>query len=165
MIDCLQPLAMQFALNTKGIANCFEHITNKAMLLNTGEGANPPLWLLVHLTESRAFFARMVGTKFKPSWGNFSVGRNDLNDIDSYPEIETIEENWNELAGIFEERLKEITEEEIRKPVSRPFPISDGTKLGTLTFSAAHESYHVGQFFGWWRTLDVPGVMNLLYQR
>jgi len=162
MLAAIKPIHLQLAYITRTISSIFDHVSSKEELLGTGPGANPPLWIIVHLTDVRAFFARQAGIKFKPSWGRLSIDDAAMSDASVYPELSEIAENWRELGQLLLEGLESLDEETLNKKVSRPFPINDDTFLGTLTFCAFHESYHLGQIFGWWKTLsDVP-AMNIL---
>lgn len=162
MIDFVKPLYMQFELHNRMVNGILSDAEDKSFFDVSGETINPPLWLLVHIIEARAFFGRLLGVRFKPYWGNLKIEDDEKENIELYPEIKVLKADWQKLSSLTEIRLEEITEDELAKPFTRKLPIKNGAKSGVLTFMISHESYHIGQLAAWWKKIS-NGSVNDLY--
>lgn len=162
MENAMKPLHLQLQLHNKLVGGIIAGIRGISDLAVSSREVNHPLWLLVHITEARCFFARQLGVRIKPTWGNLDVDENDLNNPEAYPSLAEITTSWEEITKPLMARLTEISETEMMKPFRRKFPIHDGTKFGLITFFVSHEGYHIGQLGAWWKRLG-EGPLATLY--
>jgi uncharacterized damage-inducible protein DinB len=52
---------------------------------------------------------------------------------------------WQQSAGRLFDRLSELSDEDLQSETFLALPGSDGSLLGTITYYAFHEAYHIGQ--------------------
>src|SRR5580765_6670688 len=123
-----------------------------AMLRHRPEpGSNPMHWIAGHATVVRARFATGLGRPNELPWSEH-FRRGGTNDAEAqWPEIETIVAAWDALDPVLQQRLSELTTEDLAAPSNGVG--FDGTVNGMIQLMAFHDAYHVGQL-GYLRRLS-----------
>ncbi len=76
------------------------------------------------------------------------------------PDADEILAAWEALREPLRARLAQLTEAELDAVSPRKVPMEDGSVLGTLTFLAYHEGYHVGQMALVRKALGLGGLVG-----
>ena len=106
--------------------------------------ANSLLWTAGHVTVGRLRLLTMLGEDVDVPWTDV-VGRGADEVGDRLPSLPEVLGRWQESAGLLFERLSELSDEDLDTGTSLALPGSDGSLLGTITYYAFHEAYHIGQ--------------------
>jgi len=110
-----------------------------------GADANSMQWILGHIIASRYSILQLMGSDSNQPYGPLFSKNAEPKEPGEYPSVEELKESWNQAAKELNDRLEELTEGELEKPIERKFPGVDSTVMGGITFLHFHESYHIGQ--------------------
>ncbi len=159
------PIAQVFDLGSRMVRVSLGDLTNEAALRRPHPEGSSISFLTGHLIAGRHTALDMIG---EPSleaerWRQQFGGGLSATDGEGYPPIEELLVAWNELTPTFRKALGTLSEDRLLTPIPQhPFPTTEDTLRGVLTFLAFHEAYHVGQI-GFLRTfLGYPPVQERL---
>lgn len=105
--------------------------------------ANPLLWMAGHLTHSRAYLLKILGTQKEFSWT--PLFNENYDETKKYPAIGEIASAWQEISNELFDKLEQAGEAELMKRIEGRWPHGDNTVLGAAVFFAYHEGWHLGQ--------------------
>jgi uncharacterized damage-inducible protein DinB len=150
-MSSIQPVVKQFALQTRLFNNVLEGIEDVKGSKRLSEQVNHLQWIAGHLTNSRYGIAHAIGIKAGFPYNEQYTDPSEppphnraLSASVNYPSLTEIKKSWNELAGIFTEKISGLHSEQLSGAI--PFPVPTGkTFQDLLAFIASHESYHIGQ--------------------
>lgn len=106
--------------------------------------ANSLLWTVGHVTVGRLRLLTMLGDEIDIPWTDV-VGRGADEVADRLPSLPDVIGRWQASAGRLSTRLSELSDEDLESETSLALPGSGGSLLGTITYYAFHEAYHIGQ--------------------
>ena len=118
-------------------------LDDQALRLRVGR-ANSLLWTVGHITVGRLRLLTMLGDDTDIPWTDV-VGRGADEVADRLPSLPDVLGRWQQAAGRLFGRLPELSDEDLLSETSLALPGSDGSLLGTITYYAFHEAYHIGQ--------------------
>ena len=139
------PLAEILRLNTVLFRNCLDQLSDEQAAVRPTNGTNSAAFIAAHLASSRFYLLKTLGVQEPDPLASYLDGRKGIDDIAQLPSLREVDEAWTKGAHLLRDRLDALTAAEIDAPSSVPFPLANGTLLGTLTFLVQHDSYHIGQ--------------------
>jgi hypothetical protein len=141
----IDALVGQLTINTKLVNKSIDDLGVDAEKKRVNGKANSPAYILAHLTSARYFMAGLVGVKEEFTLeGRFADSEKDA-DPAKYPSLAELKESYNEITSKLIEGMKGASVENLQKVVDFPFPETDRTVIGGLTFLTQHDAYHTGQ--------------------
>lgn len=144
MNSVLLPLHTMIQLNTRLFKNCLADVTDTVAARILSEGTNTMIFIAVHVFDARIFMADAAGTVLPHPYPEIAAAKR-VCDIPAYPSLGDLIIQWDHLAAGLVGCLELLSDEQLRAPSSRRFPIRDKSLLGALAFLVQHESYHIGQ--------------------
>ena len=139
------PLAEILRLNSVLFRNCLDGLTDEQAAVRPTNGTNSAAFIAAHLASSRFYLLKTLGVQEPDPLASYLDGRKGIDDIAQLPSLREVDEAWTKGAHLLRDRLDALTAAEIDGPSSVPFPLANGSLLGTLTFLVQHDSYHIGQ--------------------
>ena len=139
------PLAEILRLNTVLFRNCIDQLSDEQAAVRPTKGTNSAAFIAAHLASSRFYLLKTLGVQEPDPLASYLDGRKGIDDIAQLPSLREVDEAWTKGAHLLRDRLDALTAAEIDAPSNVPFPLANGTLLGTLTFLVQHDSYHLGQ--------------------
>jgi uncharacterized damage-inducible protein DinB len=139
------PLSSLFDLNTDLLLNCLEGLSDGEAQRRLEAGGNSVTFLAAHLTDSRHFLVSRLGHPLPNPLARYLADVRSIEDITDWPTLDEIRYAWLAVSGHLRAVLRGMTAGELAEPDSHRFPVSDGTRLGMITFLVQHDSYHLGQ--------------------
>ncbi|WP_437759684.1 DinB family protein [Sorangium sp. So ce1389] len=107
--------------------------------------ANSILWTVGHVTVGRCRVVHALGGRREIPWVSvFGKGSSEVDGAEM-PELAEVLSLWNELREELPLRLDRLDEKDLEAPWPYELPCSGQTVLGTITYFAFHEAYHLGQ--------------------
>ena len=140
----LIPLYNVLQLNTKLFLNCLDGVNDEMAQQRISGETNNVAFIAVHLADVRFYLAKALGVAVDNPFKALAEVRS-IDQIETYPTLEDIRAGWVQGSTLLESAFADLTEDQLRAPAAQRFPISDESVLGTITFLAQHESYHIGQ--------------------
>ena len=125
------------------LAQSVKGLDDHALRLRVGR-ANSLLWTVGHITVGRLRLLTMLGDETDIPWTDV-VGRGADEVADRLPSLSEVLGRWQQTAGRLFDRLSKLSDEDLLSDTSLALPGSDGSLLGTITYYAFHEAYHIGQ--------------------
>jgi hypothetical protein len=139
----LAALAKMMATSDRLFLRALDGADREALHHRPGGAGNPMLWIAGHATTVRSQFLGGLGRPHPLAWGEeFRRGGSSV-DESRWPEVAEIADAWQAIAPKLQERLGELTADELA--ATTPMPGLDDTLLGAITLIAFHDAYHVGQ--------------------
>ena len=149
----LAPLQVTLNLNTRLFLATFDGVDDAIAIRRPNDQTNHMAMIACHVLDARYFLASNTGCESeKPFKEVLDAER--FEDIVKFPTVNEITDAWNDISRILAESLPKLDHGELAKDSTQPFPVEDGSVLGSITFLLEHESYHIGQlgllrrFFG-----------------
>ena len=139
------PLAEMLRLNTVLFRNCLDQLNDEQAAVRPTSRTNSAAFIAAHLASSRFYLLKTLGVQEPDPLASYLDGRKGIDDIAQLPSLSEVDEAWTKGAHLLRDRLDALTAVEIDAPSNVPFPLANGTLLGTLTFLVQHDSYHLGQ--------------------
>jgi hypothetical protein len=139
------PLAEILRLNTVLFRNCIDQLSDEQAAVRPSNGTNSAAFIAAHLASSRFYLLKTLGVQEPDPLAPYLDGRKGIDDIAQLPSLREVDEAWTKGAHLLRDRFDALTAAEIDAPSKVPFPLANGTLLGTLTFLVQHDSYHIGQ--------------------
>ncbi len=135
----------QYGVSTYLFDMALAGLSEEELLKSVGDGSNPLIWMVGHLTSVRSNLVNLLGHKHEVPWGNLFDRGETIDNPGEYPPLDQILAVWKETTAALMARLEEIGDEELSAESPLGLPIPDKTVHGTISFMAYHEGYHVGQ--------------------
>ena len=135
----------QYAVSRSLFDMALEGLSEEELLKSVGDGSNPMIWMVGHLTSVRSNLVNLLGHKHEVPWRNLFDRGETIDNPGEYPPLDQILAVWKETTAALMARLEEIGDEELSAESPLGLPIPDKTVRGTIGFMAYHEGYHVGQ--------------------
>jgi uncharacterized damage-inducible protein DinB len=131
-------------INTRLFRNCLHGISDEIARQAPNNETNSVAFLACHLVDARNYLAKLIG--LEPA-SQLHTSQNYLAVVEqkSEPPLDQILEAWQAVAGQLQDRLPELTDEQLNARSPEPFPVDDQTLFGGLVFLLHHETYHIGQ--------------------
>ena len=139
------PLAEILRLNTVLFRNCLDGLSDEQALVRPTNGTNSAAFIAAHLASARFFLLKTLGVEEGDPLAPYLEGRKGIDDIARLPPLVEVAAAWTLGAHLLRDRLATLTAADLEAPSTVPFPLANGTLLGTLTFLVQHDSYHLGQ--------------------
>ena len=141
----IESVSLIFKLNNEMVSRTLAGLTDEELWKQPAEGGNPIMWLVDHVTISRAQLLRKLGAAYDHGLGTVFDRGSMRADVASYPSREVIEAAWHDTRARMRDCFAALTDEFLSgTPTGRPLPgVTDNASM--IAFSAFHESYHIGQ--------------------
>lgn len=141
----IESVTLIFKLNNEMVTRTLAGLTDEECWKQPEGGGNSIMWLVGHVTISRAQLLKKLGAPFDHGLGTLFDRGSIRGELSSYPSRQAIEAAWHETRGRMRDRFATLTEEMLSAvPTGRPLPgVTDNASM--IAFSAFHESYHIGQ--------------------
>jgi len=139
----VQPISQIMAVSTRLFRKALEGADAAMLRRRLEPSANSMHWIAGHATVVRARFSAGLGRPHELEW-NQHFRRGGTNDTEAqWPAIETIVAAWDAIDPILQQRLSELTAEDLAATSNGVG--FDGTMNGLIQLMAFHDAYHVGQ--------------------
>jgi uncharacterized damage-inducible protein DinB len=154
----IEHVAFIFKLNNEMVTRTLAGLTDEECWKQPGDGGNPILWLVGHLTISRVTLLKKLGAGYDHGLGPLFDRGAVRGDTSLYPTRQVIEAAWQGTRARMRDGFAQLTDDALSAtPGGRAFPgVTDNASL--IAFMAFHESYHVGQMGYLRRMLGHSGV-------
>ena len=119
---------------------------------------SPMAWILGHLVGSRHLGNRLLGGDEQFVHADRFKRGSAADDPASLPAARELLATWQSISERFESRLASATAVLLDGRGPHGVPSTDDTVLGTVTFLALHESYHLGQLGLLRKASGLPGL-------
>jgi uncharacterized damage-inducible protein DinB len=161
MDPVIEPSVRLMTLNASLLEQAVAGLSDDQLWASPGEHSNPIIWILGHVTVSRAALVGAVtGVPLKLPWfGGFRRGAARADRAQS-PPISEIQRGMQEVSAKLTQALQAATSESLSRACAFDVPASDGTMRGLIAFVSFHESYHVGQAGYVRKWLGFPGMVG-----
>ena len=156
----LEIASQSFNMNARFLKQGLAGLTDEDLRKRPNEHANHILWILGHLTWSRAMVLRRLGDDWAQPWMKMYARGEKCVDSPDCPSPKSVMETWEESSGRLDTALSAATDEVLDVPVTQGPPTADGNVSGFVNFMALHETYHVGQCAYIRSLLGKSGVMG-----
>jgi hypothetical protein len=135
--------ASLMANSTRLFKRALDGADAECLLRRPFAGANPMLWIAGHATAARAALLGRLGRPFPLEWAQYFARGGTNVDEAKWPPVANIVEAWDAIASQIQERLPELSANELNAQVDGP--TFDGTVRGMIQLIAFHDAYHIGQ--------------------
>lgn len=148
-MEAFNPLLIQYDLHQRLFNNVLDGFSDEETnrRLEGFPQVNHVKYLAGHLLNSQYGIAKIAGLRPEVKWNElFAVmGQSKAKDDITYPRIEEIIAEWNNLYLPAREGLMRLTADQLHGKAPKPFDsVSDS--LGELwAFVSHHQAYHIGQ--------------------
>jgi uncharacterized damage-inducible protein DinB len=138
--------AQNFNTNSSFLKQGLAGINDEDWCKRPNEHSNSILWIVGHVTWSRAMVLGRLGDKWILPWMSLYARGSKCVDSPDAPTPEAMMEAWDESCARLNAAMEKATDELLNSPAPQPGPPSaDGKLTGVINFMALHETYHVGQ--------------------
>ena len=153
--------SQSFNTNASFLKQGLAGINDEDWCKRPNEHSNSILWIVGHITWSRAMVLARLGDKWTLPWMPLYARGAKCVDSPDAPTPKAIMEAWAESCPRLNAAMENASEELLNSPAPQPGPPSaDGKLTGVINFMALHETYHVGQAAYLRSWLGKPGVMG-----
>lgn len=141
----IESVTLIFKLNNEMVTRTLAGLTDEECWKQPEGGGNPIMWLVGHVTISRAQLLKRLGAGYDHGLGTLFDRGSIRGETSAYPSRQAIESAWHDTRARMRDGFAGLTEEFLSAaPSGRPLPgVAD--HAGLIAFSAFHESYHIGQ--------------------
>jgi uncharacterized damage-inducible protein DinB len=141
----LAPLAEIFDLNSRLFHNCLDGLTAAQADARLTPTTNSAAFVAAHLADTRFALAAWLGVPLENPLAASLENARGIEDVRDLPALDAIRAAWDLASVAITERMTTLSAVELDGPNPQRFPAGEPTLLGTLTFLAQHDSYHIGQ--------------------
>ncbi len=145
MDPCILSIIKSVRLNTLLFKNVLRGIDENSAKKRLGENTNSVAFISLHMLDARYYLLDFLGISFNSEFKEFLSGIKTINDVESFPPLFSIIEDWNNTSDKVLDALSALDKEMLLKKSPVNFPIMDNTILDAVTFLTHHETYHLGQ--------------------
>jgi len=142
----LADLGRRFRFNENLLGLVTQHLVEDDWKTRPPGGGNTPHWILGHVTATRRFLLRTIGTDVEelPWEGLFSM-RVKPASTDTYPAPSELLASFKESGERLERSLAGLSAEDAAQPWGGELPDGSKDRAGAAGFLYMHEVYHLGQ--------------------
>ena len=142
----IAPITYIFQANDGLIRQTLSDLPADALWKQPGGQGNSIMWIVGHITQTRAGLLSLLGERASTGWGELFRRGAQRQDPSAYPEPQAIKAMGIDLTNRLREKLSTITEQELAAPINPAVKLPNVYTVGdALAFFAFHEAYHVGQ--------------------
>ena len=141
----IAPIAYIFQTNDGLIRQTLSELPADALWKQPAGGGNSIMWIVGHITQTRAGMLSLLGDRASTGWGELFRRGAQKQDPSAYPEARAIKAKGIELTKQLQAKLAALTDDELAAPVTAVKLPNVNTVVEALAFFAFHEAYHVGQ--------------------
>jgi uncharacterized damage-inducible protein DinB len=141
----IAPIAYIFDVNDSLIRQTLSDLPDDALWKQPGGQGNSIMWIVGHITQTRAGLLSLLGDRASTGWGELFRRGAQRQDPSAYPEPQAIKAMGVDLTKKLRSRLATMTEDELAAPITTVKLPNVDTVVDALAFFAFHEAYHVGQ--------------------
>ena len=141
----IAPIAFIFQANDGLIRQTLSDLPADALWKQPAGGGNSIMWIVGHITQTRAGMLSLLGDRASTGWGELFRRGAQKQDASAYPDAQGIKAKGIELTKQLQAKLATMTEDELAAPVTAVKLPNVSTVIDALAFFAFHEAYHVGQ--------------------
>ena len=141
----IAPIAYIFQANDGLIRQTLSDLPADALWTQPGGQGNSIMWIVGHITQTRAGLLSLLGDRASTGWGELFRRGAQRQDPSAYPDPQAIKTVGVDLGKRLRAKLETITEDELAAPVTAVKLPNVNTVVEALAFFAFHEAYHVGQ--------------------
>src|SRR5688572_29180347 len=141
----IAPITYIFAANDGLIRQTLSDLPAEALWTQPGGQGNSIMWIVGHITQTRAGMLSLLGDRASTGWGELFRRGAQRQGPSAYPEPQAIKAAGVELSKRLHAKLASMTEDELAAPVTTVTLPNVNTVVDALAFFAFHEAYHVGQ--------------------
>ena len=141
----IAPIVYIFEANDGLIRQTLSDLPAEALWKQPGGQGNSIMWIVGHITQTRAGMLSLLGERASTGWGELFRRGAQRQDSSVYPEPRAIKAAGVEMSKRLHAKLATITETELAAPITTVKLPNVNTVLDALAFFAFHEAYHVGQ--------------------
>jgi uncharacterized damage-inducible protein DinB len=142
----IAPIAFIFQANDGLIRQTLSDLPADAQWKQPGGEGNSIMWIVGHITQTRAGLLSLLGERASTGWGELFRRGAQRQDPSVYPESQAIKAVGIDLTKRLRAKLETITDEELAAPINPAVKLPNvNTVADALAFFAFHEAYHVGQ--------------------
>ena len=132
-------------MNDGLIRQTLSDLPAEALWKQPGGQGNSIMWIVGHITQTRAGMLSLLGDRASTGWGELFRRGAQRQDPSAYPDPQAIKSVGIDLSKQLQAKLATITGEELAAPVTAVKLPNVNTVADALAFFAFHEAYHVGQ--------------------
>jgi len=154
----MQPLVETITLNTGLFLNCLDGVNDETARRRVSDTANNMAFVALHLIDARCYLARSMGGDARHPFEDLVKDANRIDDLSRFPKVEELCSAWKEASLSLRQSLEALTDEDLAEEIDQPFPVSEKTKRGMVTFLIHHDSYHLGQLALLRKQLGLPAM-------
>ena len=141
----IAPIAFIFQTNDCLNRQTLSDLPPEALWKQPAGGGNSIMWIVGHITQTRAGMLSLLGDRASTGWGELFRRGAQKQDASAYPAPQAIKAKGIELTKQLQAKLGTMTEEELAAPVTAVKLPNVNAVVDALAFFAFHEAYHVGQ--------------------
>ena len=142
----IAPIAYIFQANDGLIRQTLSDLPAEALWKQPGGQGNSIMWIVGHITQTRAGLLSLLGERASTGWGELFRRGAQRQDPTAYPAPQAIKAVGVDLTTRLRAKLETITEDELAAPINTAVKLPNVNTVGdALAFFAFHEAYHVGQ--------------------
>ena len=157
----LEVASQSFKTNSSFLKQGVAGLDDDDWLKRPNDHTNHLLWIVGHITWSRAMVLARLGDKWTLPWMPLYARGAKCVDCPDAPSPKAVMEAWDESCIRLNKAMESATEELLDTPAAQPGPPSaDGKLSGAVNFMALHETYHLGQCAYIRALLGKPGMMG-----
>jgi uncharacterized damage-inducible protein DinB len=145
MNEGLSMIGKMFKTNGQWFERAVQGIPMDKWKTRPGADSNPLVWIVGHVTVSRAYALKTLGGEWSAPWEQMFVRGAKMLPPEEYPAPEEIQRAWSEVSEKLTAVLPAASPEFLAKETPKGSPSLDGTVKGLLNFLCLHETYHMGQ--------------------
>ncbi|MEW6196666.1 MAG: DinB family protein [Bacteroidota bacterium] len=147
-----------FKVNSALFVNAFKDVDDATASKRSNEKTNSMIFLALHSVDSRYYILNLLGSKAKNPYAEEYKDVRMIEDVKKYPPLEELLKIWKKTDRLLSKKLSELKPKQLKSKTDFKFPFVDKTLHGTISFLAAHESYHIGQLGLIRKYLGFPSV-------
>jgi hypothetical protein len=141
----IKPIVELYKINTDLFRKVLKTADSSDVHKRPYDKGNSFCWLVGHVTVYRFFVAQLLGIKSNfASASLFEYGA-EPGDPTSYPPLEQIVSEWENITAKMLAGLVEVSEEVLASETTVDIPGVERTVGSLVCFLQLHESYHIGQ--------------------
>jgi uncharacterized damage-inducible protein DinB len=141
----LKPFHKVLRLNTVLLLNCLTGLSEADAARRLTPQINNVSFIVAHLAGARYFLAELLGHPIVDPLDAKLGDVRSIEGVESLPKLGELREIWLAVLDHIDSCFRMATAQELSAPSSHPFPFTDTSVLGGVSFLMQHESYHVGQ--------------------
>lgn len=127
------------------VSKVFNDVSDEALSNRPNDSANSAHFIFGHILHYRTILLKNLGADTDFDYGEFFSMGKDGSLPDNAPKMKQLCDDWTKVSETMYDLLGKLTDDKMNQPDDHPFPMSDKTFAGRLSFLVFHETYHIGQ--------------------